>query len=99
MEVEKIVYKDRFVEIEKIKEIPMITERIVTVKQIVEVPIEIIKIQEVIKEVERIVYQNGGGGGGADSDCDCLTSERLLGIWNGLFKLSGPTSTECLTEE
>ena len=88
----------------------MISERIITVKQIVEVPIEVIKIQEVIKEVERIVYQSRGGngsgggggagaGGGYESDCDCLTSARLQSIWNKLFKLTGPTSSECLTEE
>ena len=108
--VEKIVYQDKYIEVEKIKEIPMISEKVVKVDKVVEVPIEVIKIQEVIKEVEKIVYQYGGkkgsGGlgfaGGLDEDsseCDCLTSARLMTIWNKLFKLNGPTTTDCLTEE
>lgn len=113
--VEKIVYQDKYIEVEKIKEIPMISEKVVKVDKVVEVPIEVIKIQEVIKEVEKIVYQYGGkkgskwegsGGlglaGGLDeesSECDCLTSARLMTIWNKLFKLNGPTTTDCLTEE
>jgi len=48
----------------------------------VEVPIEVVKIQEVIKEVEKIVYQQVGG---AESDCDCLTGVRFLTVWNKLF--------------
>ena len=76
----------------------MIQERVVKVERIVEVPIEVIKIQEVIKEVEKIVYQ-GGGGGGAESDCDCLTGTRLINVWNKIFKLSGPGSEECITED
>ena len=77
------------------------------VERIVEVPIEVIKIQEVIKEVEKIVYQGGGGGRGAgggaggmsDEDCDCLTGARFLAVWNKLFKLSGPSTEECITED
>jgi hypothetical protein len=75
------------------------------------VPIEVIKVQEIIKEVEKIVYINQGGKamsagggmgmgmGGLDSDCDCLTGARFLTVWNKLFKLSGAGSDECLTEE
>ena len=102
MPVEKIVYKDKFVEVERVREVPMIQEKVVKVERIVEVPIEVIKIQEVIKEVEKIVYQGGGGGGGgamSDDDCGCLTGERFLSVWNKLFKLSGPSTNECITEE
>ena len=42
----------------------MVTERVVEVEKKVEVPVEVIKIQEVVKEVEKIVYQGGKGGGG-----------------------------------
>ena len=89
----------------------MYNDRIVQVEKIVEVPIEVIKVQEIIKEVDKIVYMNGGGGsggkaggggagmGGMDSDCDCLTGQRFLAVWNKLFKLSGTGSEECLTEE
>lgn len=98
--VERIVYKDKFVEIDRVREVPMIQEKIVKIERIVEVPIEVIKIQEVIKEVEKIVYQGGGGGGGGMSDdCDCLTGARFLSVWNKLFKLSGPSTEECITEE
>ena len=107
MEVERIVYKDKFVEIDRVREVPMIQEKVVKVERIVEVPIEVIKIQEVIKEVEKIVYQGGGGGRGAgggaggmsDEDCDCLTGARFLAVWNKLFKLSGPSTEECITED
>ena len=59
--------------------IPVQTETVVIVDTRVEITIEVIKIVEVIKEVEKIVYQ---GGGGAASDCDCLTGARFLKIWN-----------------
>ena len=64
--------------------------------------------KEIIKEVEKIVYQGGGGGRGAggggaggmsDEDCDCLTGARFLAVWNKLFKLSGPSTEECITED
>lgn len=103
--MERIVYKDKFVEIDRVREVPMIQEKIIKVERIVEVPIEVIKIQEVIKEVEKIVYLGGGGGRGAggggmsDEDCDCLTGARFLAVWNKLFKLSGPSTEECITEE
>lgn len=97
MEVERIVYRDKYVEIDRVREVPMIQEKIIKVERIVEVPIEVIKIQEVIKEVERIVYQ--GGGGMSDEDCTCLTGARFLAVWNKLFKLSGPSTDECITEE
>ena len=105
--VEKVVYQDKYIEVEKVREVPMVSEKVVKVEKVVEVPIEVIKIQEVVKEVEKIVYQYGGkskgtngiGSGGSDSECDCLTSARLMSIWNKLFKLTGPTTTDCLTEE
>lgn len=54
-----------------------------------------------IKEVTKIVYEtkNGPGGGGEESDCGCLTGDRLQVVWNKLFKLSGPSSDHCITEE
>ena len=97
--MEKVVYQEKFVDVERVKEVPLYNEKVVTVEKIVEVPIEVVKIQEVIKEVEKIVYQNNGGGGGAESDCDCLTGVRFLNVWNQIFQLSGPVGTECLTEE
>ena len=42
----------------------MIYEKIVKVQQIKEVPVEVIKIQEIIKEVEKIVYMDSKGKGG-----------------------------------
>lgn len=78
----------------------MIEEKVIKIETIKEIPIEVIKIQEVIKEVTKIVYQNNGGGGAAeDSDCGCLTGDRLQTVWNKLFKLSGPSSDTCITEE
>ena len=98
---EKIVYQDKFVEVERIVEKPMIEEKVIKIETIKEVPIEVIKIQEVIKEVTKIVYESkgGAGGGGEDSDCGCLTGDRLQVVWNKLFKLSGPSSDTCITEE
>jgi hypothetical protein len=53
----------------------------------------------VIKEVTKIVYETKAGVGGEESDCGCLTGDRLQTVWNKLFKLSGPSSDSCITEE
>jgi hypothetical protein len=100
VDVERIVYQDKFIEVERIVEKPMIEEKVIKIETIKEVPIEVIKIVEVIKEVTKIVYENkGGAAGGEESDCGCLTGDRLQVVWNKLFKLSGPSSDTCITEE
>lgn len=49
--------------------------------------VEVEKIVEIIKEVEKIVQV--GGGGGNDSDCDCLTGARFIDVWNRIFQIQG----------
>ena len=53
------------------------------VEKPVEVPIEVIKIQEVEKIVykDRIIYK--------EDECDCLTGERFQQVWNQMFYLHG----------
>lgn len=99
--VEKVVYQDKIVEVEKIKEVEVIKEVIKEIVKTVEVPVESVKVELVEKIIEKIIYEKvaGGGGGGAEEDCDCLTGARLINVWNKMFKISGPSTTECLTEE
>jgi len=93
------------VEVEKLVEVPMWNDRIVEVEKLVERPIEVVKIEQIFTEVEKIVYEkvfvdNGQGHGpGEADDCDCLTGARFLTVWNKIFSLQGVGSTSCLTEE
>jgi hypothetical protein len=55
------------------------------VEKTIEVPVEVIRIQEVekivevIKEVEKIVFKE------EEVDCDCLTGIQFVKTWNKLF--------------
>ena len=85
--MEKVVIK----EVEKVVEVAV---EHTTTKQV-----EVEKIVEIIKEVEKIVYKTAEGGGGEESECGCLTGDRFLTVWNNLFKLTGTGSNACITEE
>lgn len=71
----------------------MIVERIKIVEKPVEVPIEIVRIEE----VEKIVYKDRYIT--KEDDCDCLSGVRFMEIWNKMFHLEGMPSKECITEE
>lgn len=63
-----------------------------------EVPIEVIKIQEVEKIVEvfkdRFVQKEA-----SEEDCDCISGIQFMEVWNKLFHLKGVAGTECLTQD